>query len=182
MVSYYQNHVGVFGHEPKSRTSSVCKRVKERLGNRMKAKSMCKLSHLKVQTLLVFPATAGLSLSSRNGFSQVTRWQQQSSAPSTSSMVSTIHVAPLTHPLLQHGLGVHPAGLASLALVLCWSHDPGQLSTSQSLKLPLFSISKSVVSVKTTIGKSKLDDTSKHFALYLVHNSLFTRHQTWFWW
>lgn len=44
MASHHQNHVGVFGCEPKSRTSSLHKRVKERIGNQMKAKSACKFS------------------------------------------------------------------------------------------------------------------------------------------
>lgn len=146
MASHYQNHVGVFGCEPKSRTSSLHKRVKERVDNQMKAKSACKFSHLKVQSLPLAPAEAGLCSVPHEGFSQVTRWQQQSSDPSISSAMSMIQEAPVTHPLFRQywiilttSMHVEPTKLgSSLALTLHWLQNPDQESTSQSLKFSLF--------------------------------------------
>lgn len=120
MASHYQNHVGVFGCEPKSRTSSLHKRMKEMMGNQMKAKWACKLSHLKAQTLLPAPGEAGLCSVPPEGFSQVTRWQQQSSDPlhfqhCVYDSRGACHWSPiqavLNNAYNKHGCGAHQAGL-----------------------------------------------------------------------
>lgn len=80
-----QNHVGVFGCEPKSRTHTFMQKEGRKVVTQIKAKSLSKLAHLKAQTHAVAPAGTGLSLHSWEGFPQEAMGQQ-SSDPSIASL------------------------------------------------------------------------------------------------
>lgn len=136
MVSYYQNHVGVFGREPKSRTPTLRGARREHVNNQSKIRKQISPQGTNPRS---FPNGGCAVTEFPEGLSQIARWQQQSNDPSISCIVPTIQVPPLTYPrnkyhgrcAVPHDADKHRLSIGQGRLVL--DPDPSLLVRSWSM-------------------------------------------------